>query len=156
MLTCDGVPFNWSKTQGEAFNKAKQLVANAPVLMYYDLRKPVILQVDASDNGLGGPLLQPNEHGKLQPVAFTSCSLNKTEQMYSQIKKECLAICNCFHKFDHWLYGKPDIEVHTDHKPLETIMMMPLNKAQHAYRECSCFYSATGSAPPIGKVLHFI
>lgn len=41
--------------------------------------------------------------------------MNPTEQRYSQIEKECLAICNCFRKFDQWLYGKTDIEVHTDH-----------------------------------------
>ena len=58
--------------------------------------------------------------GRLQPVAYTSNSLDATEQRYSQIEKECLAICNAFGKFDHWLYGKSDIDVHTDHQPLET------------------------------------
>lgn len=37
------------------------------------------------------------------------------------IEKEYLAICSDFGKFDHWLYGKSDIEVHTDHQPLKTI-----------------------------------
>ena len=44
-------------------------------------------------------------------------------------RRECLAICNCFQKFDQWLYGKSDIEVHADHQPLETIMKKALNKA---------------------------
>ena len=88
-----------------------------------------MLQVDASEEGLGGALLQPNAEGKLQPVAFTSNSLNSTEQRYSQIEKECLAICNTFAKFDHWLFGKSDVTVHTDHQPLETIYKKPLHKA---------------------------
>ncbi|XP_044182111.1 uncharacterized protein K02A2.6-like [Acropora millepora] len=129
MLTQDSVPFIWSKVQDGAFNKAKQLISSAPVLAYYDLDKPVVLQTDASDYALGGALLQPNDKGKLQPVAFTSSSMSPTEQRYSQIEKECLAICNCFQKFDQWLYGKSDIEVHTDHQPLETIYKKPLNKA---------------------------
>jgi len=129
MLTHDGVPYSWSDEQQSAFVKAKALIANAPTLMYYDINKPVVLQVDASDQGLGGTLLQPNENGTFQPVAYTSCSLNSTEQMYSQIEKECLAICNCFSKFDHWLYGKSDIEVHTDNLPLVTVLKKPLNKA---------------------------
>jgi len=129
MLTHDGVPYSWSDEQQLAFVKAKALIANAPTLMYYDVNKPVVLQVDASDRGLGGTLLQPNENGTLQPVAYTSCSLNSTEQMYSQIEKECLAICNCFSKFDHWLYGKLNIEVHTDNLPLVTVLKKPLNKA---------------------------
>ena len=59
------------------------------------------LQVDASEEGVGGALLQPNSEGCLQPVAYTSNSLNATEQRYSQIEKECLAISNAFGKFDH-------------------------------------------------------
>ena len=129
MLTQDSVPFIWSKVQDGAFSKAKQPVSSAPVLAYYDLDKPVVLQTDASDYALGGALLKPNDKGNLQPVAFTSSSMSSTEQRYSQIEKECLAICNCFQKFDQWLYGKSDIEVHTDHQPLETIYKKPLNKA---------------------------
>ena len=129
MLTQEAVPFIWSDVQDSAFSKAKQLISSAPVLAYYDLHKPVVLQTDASDYALGGALLQPNDNGKLQPVAFTSSSMSPTEQRYSQIEKECLAICNCFQKFDQWLYGKTDIVVHTDHQPLKTIMKKQLNKA---------------------------
>ena len=128
-LTQSDTPFMWAQAQDDAFKKAKHLIATAPVLQYYDLNKPVTLQVDASEEGLGGALLQPNDDGQLQPVAYTSNSLNATEQRYSQIEKECLAICNAFGKFDHWLYGKSDIEVHTDHQPLETICKKPLHKA---------------------------
>ena len=128
-LTKDGVEFQWSELQNAAFHKVKKLISSSPTLMYYDLQKPVVLQVDASESGLGGALLQPNKDNKLQPVAFTSSSMPETEKRYSQMEKECLAICNCFHKFDQWLYGKQDIEVHTDHKPLESIMQKPLNKA---------------------------
>ena len=128
-LTRHDTEFIWSSSQDKAFAEAKLLISCNPTLLYYDLSKPVTLQVDASEHGLGGALLQPNELGGLQPVAYTSCSLSDTERRYSQIEKECLAICNCFSKFDHWLYGKSDIEVHTDHKPLESIMQKPLNKA---------------------------
>ena len=129
MLTQESVPFIWSTVQDGAFNKTKKLISSAPVLAYYDLDKPVVLQTYASDYALGGALLQPNDKGKLQPDAFTSSSISPTEQRYSQIRKECLAICNCFQKFDQWLYGKSDIEVHTDHQSLETILKKPLNKA---------------------------
>ena len=128
-LTQSGAVFMWATPQQEAFKAAKNLIAHTPTLLYYDLDKPVVLQVDASKRGLGGALLQPNRDGKLQPVAFTSSSLSQTEQHYSQIEKECLAICNCFQKFDTWLYGKTDIVVHSDHLPLESIFKKPLNKA---------------------------
>lgn len=109
VLTQNAVRFSWSMAQEKAFNKAKQLISSAPVLAYYDLQKPVVLQTDASDNTDSGALLQPSNEGKLQPVAFTSLSMNHMEQRYSQIQKECLAICNWFQKFDLWLYSKPDI-----------------------------------------------
>ena len=128
-LTKDNVDFQWSSAQDEAFKHIKVMISEAPVLMYYDLNKPVVLQVDASEEGLGGALLQENENGRLQPVAYVSNSMNQTEQRYSQIEKECLAICNCFARFHQWLYGKCDIVVHSDHQPLETIFKKPLNKA---------------------------
>ena len=131
-LTQKDLPFSWTEVHERAFNDAKQLISTAPILQYYDLEKPVVLQVDASEEGLGGALLQPNAEGKLQPVAFTSNSLSSTEQRYSQIEKECLAICNTFGKFDHWLFGKSDITVHTDHQPLETIYKKPLHRTSPA------------------------
>ena len=122
MRTQESVPFIWSKVQDGVFHKARQLISSTPVPAYYDLDKPVLLQTDASDYALGSALLQPNDKNKLQPVAFTSSSISPTEQRYSQIEKECLGICNCFQMFDQWLYGMYDIEVHTDHQPLETIL----------------------------------
>ena len=81
VLTQDAVRFSWSMAQEKAF-KAKQQISSAP-----DLQKPVVLQTDASDNTDGGALLQPSYEGKLQPVAFTSLSMNPMEQRYYQIQK---------------------------------------------------------------------
>ena len=128
-LLQDDQMFIWSEVQHIAFETSKELISQAPVLSYYDTHKPVILQVDASSHGLGGALLQPDEQGKLKPVAYTSCSLSSAEQNYAQIEKECLAICQAFSKWDFWLYGNQQITVHTDHQPLVTILKKPLNKA---------------------------
>ena len=91
-LTKDDMVFMWSEVQNEAFLKAKNILTDAPVLQYFNLDKPVTLQVDASESGLGGTLMQLNDGGKLQPVAYTSSTMTKTEKCYSQIEKECLAI----------------------------------------------------------------
>ena len=128
-LLQDDQMFIWSEIQQTAFEKSKELISQAPVLSYYDTQKPVILQVDASSHGLGGALLQPDEQGKLKPVAYTSCSLSSAEKNYAQIEKECLAICQAMSKWDFWLYGNKQITVHTDHQPLVTILKKPLNKA---------------------------
>ena len=102
----------------------RTLIASPTAPRYYGPALPVTLQVDASEDAIGGVLLQND-----QPVCFTSHRLNNTEKNYAQIEKECLAIVSCMNKWHQYLYGKHDITVHTDHQPLETIFKNPLSKA---------------------------
>ena len=51
--------FLWSQQHSTAFTQAKELVSKAPCLHYFDVNAPVLLQVDASEYGLGAALLQP-------------------------------------------------------------------------------------------------
>jgi hypothetical protein len=90
------------------------------VLQYYDPDKPLTVQVDASQNGLGAVLMQ---EGK--PLSYASKALTPTQQAYAQIEKEALAIVFGCEKFHHIVYGR-DFTVETDHKPLETILSKPL------------------------------
>jgi hypothetical protein len=122
------IQFVWSEVHEKAFRKAKELIANAPCLAYFDPSKLVVLQVDASETGLGGAMLQPTVQGKLQPVAFTSSTMRPNEILWAQIEKETLAICAACEKWDLWLYGR-QITVHTDHQPLETIFKKTLSNA---------------------------
>ena len=62
-------------------------------------KRPVTLQVDASQGGLGGVLLQPNDSGDLHPVPYTSCKLRPNEELWDQIEKECLAIVSACDKW---------------------------------------------------------
>ena len=127
--------FLWSEQHSKAFTHAKELVSKAPCLRYFNVNTPVILQVDASEHGLGAALLQPASDTtgscsiEWQPVAFSSSSLSPTEQRHAQIEKETLAIVHAFHKFDQLLFGKSDVTVHSDHQPLETIFKRPLASA---------------------------
>ena len=127
-LTKKDHEFIWSETHQSAFLAAKQLIARAPCLAYFDHTRPVTLQVDASQGGLGAALLQPNDSGDLQPVAYTSCKMRPNEEMWAQIEKECLAIVSACDKWDLWIYGR-QVNVHTDHQPLETIFKKPLHAA---------------------------
>ena len=127
-LTKQDREFIWSDVHQEAFAKAKHLIASAPCLAYFDNKRPVTLQVDASQGGLGGALLQPNDSGDLQPVAYSSCKLRPNEKLWAQIEKECLAIVSACDKWDLWIYGR-EVNVQTDHQPLETIFKKPLHSA---------------------------
>ena len=83
-LTHGNAVRSWSSQHDKAFKTAKSLIANATTLKFFDVNKPCVLQVDASDIGLGGALLQDG-----QPVAFTNSTLPANEANYGPIEKEC-------------------------------------------------------------------
>ena len=133
----------------EAFqNIPNTLATTALCLACYNLNFPVVFQVDdASDYGLGAALLQPTKllydktfnEASLQPVAYSSKRPTPTEQRYAQIEKECLAIVEAFNKFDQWLLGKPDVTVHTDHQPLQSIFQKDLAAAPKRLQKMKVF-----------------
>ena len=82
-LTKMDVPWNWSKTQDNAFEAMKRLVSEAPVLRFYDPDNELSIQCDASQTGLGAALLQDG-----QPLAFVSRALTDTETRYAQLEKD--------------------------------------------------------------------
>ena len=102
--------WSWSSQHDKAFKRTKSFIANAATLKFFDVNKPCVLQVDASDTGVGGALLQDG-----QPVDFTTSTLSATEVNYAAIKKEGLAIKVACTKFYHYLNGKQDVVVHSDH-----------------------------------------
>jgi len=70
------------------------------VLQIFDPKKEILIQCDASKQGLGACSIQGNK-----PVMYASRSLNETDQRYAQIEKEMLAIVFAFNKFQTVIYG---------------------------------------------------
>lgn len=66
----------------------------APVLRYYDHKKPLVIRCDASEKGMGAALLQEG-----QPLAYISRALTGTETRYAQIEKELLAVVYTCERF---------------------------------------------------------
>ena len=116
--------FIWSSTQQKAFDSIKMAMTQLPVLRFYDIKDAVTIQCDASKDGLGAVLLQCG-----QPIAYASRALTPAETRYAQIEKECLAIVFAAERFDHYIYGRDNVEVQSDHQPLETICKKPLSSA---------------------------
>ena len=104
-------------------NKVKLILSEKPVLKLYDPELPVTIRADSSSKGLGACLLQNS-----QPVAYASRALTDTESRYAQIEKELLCIVFAAERFHQYIYGR-DVEVQSDHKPLETITRKPLHNA---------------------------
>ncbi len=123
-LLASDVEFRWDDAiHGQALRKLKELLVTAPVLRYYDVKKPIIIQCDASSTGLGAVILQ---EGK--PVEYASRAMTRTECEYAQIEKETLAIVFALQRFDTYVYSK-DVTVETDHKPLISIVKKSLTAA---------------------------
>ena len=100
-LTEKSIRFYWQTQPESAFEQVRKLVTNSPVLKFYDVSDDVTIHCDASEKGLSATLLQ-----KGQPVPFASCALNKTEQTYAQIEKECMAILFAGERFNQYLQGE--------------------------------------------------
>lgn len=95
--------------------------SKATVLAYDNPAAETTVTVDASPVGVGAILSQKQSDGSMRPVAFGSTSLNETEQRYSQMEREALAVlfgCEHFHFF---VYDK-ELMINTAHKPLLKIL----------------------------------
>ena len=131
--------FAWDEMANASFQKIKDLIAKSATkpLHYYDRRKPVTVQADASQRGLGACLLQDG-----QPIAYASKSLTDTETRYANIERELLAIVFACQWFNTYVLGRP-FTVESDHKPLEMIHQKSLASAPPDCRGCSSSYSDT-------------
>ncbi len=115
--------FTWNPEHQRAFDKIKATLSSAPTLQYFDSRKPVTIQVDASQRGLGAVLLQDNG-----PIEYASKSLSDAETRYSNIEREMLAVLYGLERFHYYAYGR-NVTVETDHKPLEAIQKKDMHNA---------------------------
>ena len=118
-LTKKGFQFVWGEKQQEAFDKLKEAVTSAPVLIMPDLNKSFFVEADASLTGYGAVLSQEVE-GALHPVAFLSHSFTETERNYTTHDRELLAIVNALKEWRSYLISTPfPITVYSDHQALE-------------------------------------
>ncbi|XP_052783396.1 uncharacterized protein K02A2.6-like isoform X1 [Mya arenaria] len=117
--------FRWDPEHEIALNKIKRVITQNPgqVLSYFDPNIEVVLQVDASQNGLGCVLLQNDK-----PVFFASKALTSAERNYAQITKELYAVLYGMTKFHQMTYGR-HVVVQSDHKPLVSITRKSLHVA---------------------------
>uniref|UniRef100_A0A8C7WXH1 Gypsy retrotransposon integrase-like protein 1 n=1 Tax=Oryzias sinensis TaxID=183150 RepID=A0A8C7WXH1_9TELE len=119
-LTSTTKPFRWNPDAQAAFDTLKSLFSSAPILTQPDTTRQFIVEVDASDTGVGAVLSQKEvSSGKLKPCAFYSRKLSPAERNYDVGNRELLAIKLALEEWRHWLEGAdlPFI-VWTDHKNL--------------------------------------
>ena len=119
-LTSVKVPFVWSPAAEGSFVTLKCLFSSAPVLTHPDPSLQFVVEVDASDSGVGAILSQRSTVDcKQHPCAFFSRQLSPAEKNYDVGNRELLAVVLALQEWRHWLEGSthPFI-VWSDHKNL--------------------------------------
>ena len=113
-----------------AFAEVKLAVSKDCLIQFYDPQKPLYIECDASKQGIGCVLLQPDDNipsmlkdgipTNLRPVAYASKSLFEAEQNYANIECELLGTVFAIETFKHFTYGRLT-NIITDHKPLTSL-----------------------------------
>ena len=133
------LPFKpWDKDSPEqrAFDAIKATLTSAPILRHPKPNLPFVLEIDASEDGLGAVLSQdfpvedlddlPDAQQSRRatarlPVYFASRKTKGGEPKYSPSHLEACAVLWALDYFRHYVLGRP-CTVFTDHGPLTWIM----------------------------------
>ncbi|KAI2662144.1 Transposon Tf2-9 polyprotein [Labeo rohita] len=122
-LTSPRMAFRWSDAAEAAFANLKRRFVSAPVLVTPDPSRQFVVEVDASEVGVGAVLSQRSpSDDKMHPCAFFSHRLSSAESNYDIGNRELLAVKLALEEWRHWLEGSGvPFMVWTDHKNLEYI-----------------------------------
>lgn len=133
------------------FDNLKKILSGNLVVRHFDSRRPVMLLTNASCLFGLGFALGHIEHDKDNKPIFKivhcgSKGLTPTQQRYSTIELECLAIIWAIQKCHFYLRGLLIFQVYTDHRPLEGVFQKDLISQAHVSsvyaRRWQCFLFA--------------
>ena len=108
----------WNDASEVSFLTLKTPLTSSTLLKNPNPELTFILQMDASNIGVGAVLSQRDSLGNDYPIAYFSKKLLDREQKYTTVEKECLAIKLGIQAFAVYLMGKPFI-IQTDHRSLQ-------------------------------------
>ena len=120
-LTSTKVRFTWGPEAEGVFQSLKGKFTSAPILFHPDPNRQFIVEVDASNTGLGAVLSQRSAgDAKVHPCAFYSHRLSPAKWNYDIGNKELLAVKLAIEECSQWLEGaRVPFLVWTDHKNFE-------------------------------------
>ena len=111
------ITFKWGKSEQDAFQDAKKLIANYVERVHRNPKLDLVLTCDASNTGAGGVLHQRKENGQLEPLSFYSRNFSDTEKRFPIRTRELLAIYFSIKNFEALLLCAK-FYVHSDHRSL--------------------------------------
>ena len=125
-----GVKFEWDEKCQSSFERLKEILVEAPVLIQPTSGRDYTVYSDASRIGLGCVLMQD---GKV--VAYASRQLKRHEQNYPTHDLELAAVVFALKIWRHYLYGEK-CRIFTDHKSLKYFLTQKdLNLRQRRWLE---------------------
>jgi ribonuclease HI len=89
----------WTTEAKASFDHIKKVISEAPVLASPDYLKEFFIFSFASEHTLAAVLLQKNEEGYEQPIAFFSKSLRDAELKYNIMEKQAYAMVKALKAF---------------------------------------------------------
>ncbi|KAF9758300.1 Transposon Ty3-G Gag-Pol polyprotein, partial [Nosema granulosis] len=101
--------FNWDNKEDAIVTRIIEEIKRRTLLNYPDPKKPFTLTTDASDMGVGAVLSQENNL-----IGLYSRKLTPTEQRYTVMEKELLAIIKALQHFKNIVFNS-QINIKTDH-----------------------------------------
>ncbi|XP_046398162.1 uncharacterized protein LOC124164968 [Ischnura elegans] len=106
----------WTVILDRAFNECKGALVSAAFVAQPDVRLPLALFCDASDNAVGGALNQ-REGDEWTPLGFFTRKLKPLQRKCSSYDREILAVYEAVKYFRHMLEGR-EFTIITDHNPI--------------------------------------
>ncbi|KAL0148819.1 hypothetical protein M9458_055828, partial [Cirrhinus mrigala] len=105
-LTSSKTTFRWSDAANVAFTNLKSRFVSAPILVAPDPTRQFVVEVDASEVGVGAVLSQrSSSDDKMHPCAFFSHRMSTAERNYDIGNRELLAVKLALEEWRHWLEG---------------------------------------------------
>lgn len=120
-------PFTWSEDLQTAFHKAKTDLAKQTLLAHPNPDANFSIVTDASNVAIGAVLQQINGT-TIEPLAFFSKKLDKTQKKYSTFDRELLAIFLSVKHFRHFVEGR-NFTIFTDHRPITRAIVSKSEKS---------------------------
>ena len=118
LLTKKESSWEWTEKHESSLDQLKKCLTSDPALAYYNPKLETEVYVDASPVGISAILMQKEANSeKRVNVHFASRALTTTEQRYSQIKREGLAVVWACEHLHIYQYGT-NFKIFTDHRPL--------------------------------------
>jgi hypothetical protein len=89
----------WTVESKASFERVKKYIGEAPILVSPDYKKEFLIFSSTSEHIVVVVLLQKNEEGFEQPIAFFSKSLRDAELRYDILEKQVYAMVKALKAF---------------------------------------------------------